>query len=190
MSGAGASDRDTILLARLRNDDERALDELLEAHFDDVASLAFHYVHTRDIAREIAQDAFIRLWEHRHTFEPRADVIHFLRRVAYRRALEVLRHTSRVTRLETRVADESALLMAHAANDGAAAVQRDEFDQKVRRVAAALSPRVREVFFLYYERGFEPGEIALFLDVAPRTIYNQLRTAMQHFTREFAGWRE
>ena len=49
-----------------RADDEGALREIMEAHFDDIAALALQYVRSMDLARDVAQETFIRFWDHRH----------------------------------------------------------------------------------------------------------------------------
>jgi RNA polymerase sigma-70 factor (ECF subfamily) len=175
---------------RLRQDDERALGAIIDAYYDDIAGLAFHYVRSHDAASDIAQETFIGCWNRRHALRTDVILIHYLRRSARNKALDTLRGDARAAKWEGLATDESLAAAPHADNAGIAATETEQFNAIVDRVAATLSPRVREVLLLYYRRGLEPNEIAEALDVAPSTIYNQLRKAMKVFAESLTNWRD
>jgi len=179
--------RDAEWLVRLRAGDETALREIMETHFAPIASLALRYVHSRDLASDVAQDAFIRLWEYRGGLAPDTSIRAYLSRIARNRAVDMLRHDAHLERLEQRVTDEYLTSVSHTRNHGSENVEQDEFHALVHAVANTLTPRVREVLLLYYDEQLTPGEIADVLGVAPKTVYAQLRTALQVYTRALVG---
>jgi RNA polymerase sigma-70 factor (ECF subfamily) len=184
----GTPEWEAALVARLQADDETALRELMDAYFDTVAEVAFRYVRTTDAARDVAQDLFIRLWERRLLLEPTGQLVHYLRRAARNAALDVLDRDAAAARLAQKLASEYELIRPYNENMGANEVDTDELNQALHRAVEGLSPRVREVVLLHIEQGLEPGEIAQLLGTAPRTVYNQLRKAMQHVTDALSGW--
>jgi RNA polymerase sigma-70 factor (ECF subfamily) len=180
----------SAIVVRLRANDDSALSELMGAYFDAVADVAFHYVRTIDAARDVAQTVFIRVWEHRHSLEVSGNIVHYLRRSARNAALDALDRNAAAARLAATVALDLELFHPHDDNSGLSAVEAHELTEAVRHAVGDLPPRVREVALLYLEQGLEPGEIAQVLGTAPRTVYNQLRRAMQHLTQVLGAWRE
>jgi RNA polymerase sigma-70 factor (ECF subfamily) len=176
---------DAQLVERIRQHDVEALDELMDRYLDDVVGIAFHYTQTSDWASDVAQDVFINVWERRKSLDPLGNIAHYLRRAARNAALNALRHEAAVSRLQQIAAQEWTIVHPHLDNHGLRNVEVEEFNARVRTILATLSPRVQEVALLYHQRGLEPAEIASLLGVAPQTVYNQLRMAMQALSRAF-----
>jgi RNA polymerase sigma-70 factor (ECF subfamily) len=187
MTSSNVADRDAQWIARLRDDDEGALRDVMDAHFDDIAALAFRYVHSRDLARDIAQETFIRFWDQRHHLTADTAVRPYLARVARNRALDILRQDTHAADLEQRIASGYVGAGSYSNNEGMTQVEADEFHMLVRAIADTLTPRVREVLLLYFEEQLEPAEIASVLGVAPKTVYNQLHTALQVYAKALVG---
>lgn len=180
------SAEDAALLARLRVNDDMALHTLMVQYTADVARIAYHYLKQEDLAYDVAQDVFIAVWERRQLLDDRTPIVHYLRRAARNRALNVLRqHASQARTVERAAGDPTA--PRHAANAGPVELRAAEVDATVRAMAFKMTPRVREVLLLYYERELEPGEIATLLGVAPRTVYGQLRTALRMLAAALAS---
>jgi RNA polymerase sigma-70 factor (ECF subfamily) len=176
--------QDTDLIGRIRHNDESALAEAMDLYADDVIAIAFHSVRNMDVANDVAQDVFIRLWERRHDLAVE-NLAYYLRRAARNAAISVLRQDAVLARTKQAVATEYETVRTHVVNHGMSVVEADELTQRIRTTLATLSPRVQEIALLYHEQAFEPGEIAMLLGVAPQTVYNQLRTAMQALARAF-----
>ena len=187
MTAFSAPARDAAWVARLRADDERALQEMMEAHFDDIAELAWQYVRSPDVARDIAQETFIRCWEQRHRLRADTSLRPYLSRIARNRALDLLRADARAANLERKVMAEYAASASPTDNDGAARLEADEFRLLIRKVGATLPPRVREILLLYFEQALDPAEIASILRLAPSTVYACLRKGLRVYVRALTG---
>jgi RNA polymerase sigma-70 factor (ECF subfamily) len=79
----GGSDRseDVVLLAALRAGDERAFTRLVELHHAALVRVARQYVPTREIAEEVAQDAWLGFLRGLDTFEARSSLRTYLVRI-------------------------------------------------------------------------------------------------------------
>ena len=108
MTSRSGMERDATWIARLRAGDECALREVMEAHFDDIAALALQYVRSPDVARDVAQETFIRCWDQRHRLSADTRLRAYLGRVARNRALDLLRQEARAANLELKVMSEYA----------------------------------------------------------------------------------
>ena len=63
---AGASSRgDSELVRRLRAGDERALEELFRAYYAGMCAFVRRFVYAPDIAEELVQDVFFKVWSKR-----------------------------------------------------------------------------------------------------------------------------
>lgn len=167
------------LIARLRADDESALRELMDAEYQQILALAYRYVRTPDLASDIAQDVFCKLWERRHVLRDDIHLVAYIRRATQNFAVTLLRRDASAARLGRSLLREHEIGQSHADNLGVRATEAAEFDVWVRAVFDTLTPRVREVALLYYERGLEPAEIAALLNIAPTSVYGALRKVMQ-----------
>src|SRR5207245_2115875 len=76
---------------RPRRDDETALDRLLEDRWRALVAYVLGRVGDVELAKDIAQEAFVRLWERRNTLDPGRSVVAYLYQVARRRAIDELR---------------------------------------------------------------------------------------------------
>src|SRR5436309_9112927 len=79
------------LAERIRRGDEAALDRLLESHWSPLVAYVASRVRDVELAKDIAQEAFVRLWERRHAIDPSRSVVAYLYQVARRRAIDELR---------------------------------------------------------------------------------------------------
>src|SRR5690349_19366204 len=120
MTAYNETARDAVWIARLRANDEQAFREIMEAYFDDVAGLAWQYVRSPDVARDVAQETFIRCWEQRHRLRADTFLRPYLFRIARNRALDLLRADARAVNLEREVLAEYAAGAPQADNEGEA----------------------------------------------------------------------
>ena len=81
---------DNLLMGRLQAGDEQAMSVLLEEHWTSVVKYAFRLVGSWDKAEDVAQDAFVRVWEGRKKWS-RGSLGALVHRIARNAALDVLK---------------------------------------------------------------------------------------------------
>jgi RNA polymerase sigma-70 factor (ECF subfamily) len=142
-----------------------AFPEALEAHKAMVYSIAWHFLHDRAIAEELAQDVFLELHRNWSSMQSAQHIVFWLRKVTSRRSIDVMR--KRKTRAETSLeetAEPTALERVH----------DSMLSSYLERMVASLPEKQRIVIVLRYQEGMEPEEIADTLEMNVSTVKSQI----------------
>ena len=100
-----ALDPDTALMLKVSAGDAPSFELLLARHRMQVVNHLYRLVHNRDIAEELAQEVFIRIYRSRSTYQPEAKFTTWLFRITTNIALNWRRDTRKET-LHVRLDDE------------------------------------------------------------------------------------
>lgn len=95
-------DPDVRLMLQVRNDNAAAFEELVVKYHTRLVSILEHLVHGRELAEDLAQDVFLRVYRARKRYEPGSKFSTWLFTIANRVASNALR--SRARRREVNVA--------------------------------------------------------------------------------------
>jgi RNA polymerase sigma-70 factor (ECF subfamily) len=173
---------DEHLMQRAKGGDVRAFDVLVARHRPAATSLARRSCGS-DLADEVAQSAFVSLWQHREKYRPeRGSVRSWLLAIVRNRGIDLMR--SRASRARfVMVADPHGWMIAVAdeslADEPAHAhVERAESDAAMWRLLAALPPAQRAVIELAYLDGLSQQEIARMLAIPLGTVKGRLRLGL------------
>jgi RNA polymerase sigma-70 factor (ECF subfamily) len=157
---------------------------LYDANVDRVYRLAYRLAGDDDLARDITQDTFIRVFERLHEFRGEAQLSTWVHSIAVATALNAMR---KVKRLRREVSLEEGEHVAGTFREA-------DPDLKQRMAAAidALPAGYRTVFVMHDVEGFTHEEIGGALGVAAGTSKAQLshaRAKLRVALAEFAeGW--
>jgi RNA polymerase sigma-70 factor (ECF subfamily) len=169
-------------LDRLRRGSAEALDELLAAYWEPLLSYARHFGgESADAAEDFVQEAFVRFWERRSSWQEGSAPAPILYTLVRNLALKDRRN--RKTR--------SLLLRLQGFGArGVPAPDREmegrEVGAAIDRAVAALPERRREIFRLTWLHGLSYAETAQVMEIAPRTVANQMSSALREL-REVLG---
>jgi RNA polymerase sigma-70 factor (ECF subfamily) len=154
-------------VARARQGDEAAFQELYHAHVGRVYALCLRLAGDRSDAEELTQDVFVRAWERLATFRGESAFTTWLHRLTVNMFLMARRTATRRERRVMPAADPADLERPHA--DPPAGLRLD-----LERAIARLPEGAREVFLLFDVEGYGHGEIAEMLGIATGTSKAQL----------------
>lgn len=167
---------DTQLLRQMQAGDEAALETLYRRYTGLVFTIALRIVGDPELAREVLQDAFLRCWDGRETYDPgRGRVPWWLMGIARNRAIDLLRSRSHQARLREQEPLSGAARVTSPLDAADAIALR-------RAVASALenlSAVQRQAIELAYYRGLTQAEIAQQLDEPLGTVKSRTREAME-----------
>lgn len=171
------------LLARLRQGDSGAFDQLFREHYAALVAHAARLLHERATAEDLVQEVMLELWRRRAALTRDESLRAYLYRATRNRALNHLRHQ----RVERRLAPYAA---APAAQEPAAPAQlaEAEIDAAVRAAVASLPARCREVFELSRGEGLRYAEIAQVLGISVKTVEAQMGKALRVLRDRLAPW--
>jgi RNA polymerase sigma-70 factor (ECF subfamily) len=91
MMAVAALERDAELMLRVRDGDSASFALLLERHRGPVIHFLYRMVQNQAVAEELAQEAFLRVYRSRASYEPTAKFSTWLFRIATRLALNAIR---------------------------------------------------------------------------------------------------
>lgn len=160
------------LAERLRNGDEGALDVLLEQEWAGLVGYAAGLVGDQDLADDLAQRAFVRLWRGRRELRPDGS----LRGLLYRTVRNLAIDHRRVRRARRRLRSGLARRPTAAPD---VAVRQKELRGAVEQAIDALSPRRREAFRLCRLHGLTQREAAEAMGLSPQTVANHVTAALR-----------
>jgi len=167
---------DPELLRRMRLGDELALEALYARYGGLVYTLALRIVGDRELAREVAQDTFLRSWDGRETYDPqRGRVPWWLMGIARNRAIDLLRSRSHQARLRERVALLRSMPAPFPGDPADAVAARRAVVDALRE----LSEGQRMAIELAYYGGLTQTEIAGELGEPLGTIKSRTREAFE-----------
>lgn len=89
------TDPDVRLMIRVRDGDDTAFEELVEKYQSRLVGILTHLVSNRDLAEDLAQDVFIRVYRARERYQPMAKFSTWLFTITHNVASNALRKSSR-----------------------------------------------------------------------------------------------
>jgi RNA polymerase sigma-70 factor (family 1) len=171
MTGSGEELSDHHLLLQLALDDPKALEQAMHRYEARVFEYILRLVKVRELAEEITQDVFIKIWETRHTLPKLDSLPAWLLSLSRNRGLNILKErASRYMREQAFANSQEAV-----ADTTESPAQYDLLSY----YAGQLPPKRRTIFLLKAEKGLSNEEIAANLHISINTVKNQLHKAYQ-----------
>ena len=163
---------DDLLLDRLIKGDRQAFEILYNRYWLSCCNAAYKRLNDKEIAQDIVQNIFVRLWINRETLDIKNFDTYLKAAVRY----GVLDYVSR-TKTSINFTDtfETILLEKEMPNDRLAA---KELLELVYAYSETLPKKRREIFLMHLKDTFSTREIAESLNVSQKTVQNQIRTAL------------
>jgi RNA polymerase sigma-70 factor (ECF subfamily) len=161
---------------RARRGDDQAFAALVRKIQRPVYGLCLRLLRTEAEASEVAQEAFLRAYQHLDRYDETKPFELWVLAIARNLCLDVLRRRSRVKTED--VADHEQSLPSNDATLEDKAIARQE-RASLEEAMATLSVEDREVLALYYVQKRTTKEIAQVLNVAPGTIMARLFRARE-----------
>jgi RNA polymerase sigma-70 factor, ECF subfamily len=171
---------DEQLMARLARRDIKAFEALYDRYGTLVYSTALRVVGDVQLAEDIAQEVFLRIWRRPDHYLPeRGRFVTWLLSVARNGAVDQIRTRGRRHRHETAGEESVRDLPADEGRDPALLAQLADERQKVRQALAGLPPEQRRVIEMAYYGGYTQQEIAAMLNQPLGTVKTRIRLGMQ-----------
>jgi RNA polymerase sigma-70 factor (ECF subfamily) len=171
---------DEQLMARLAMRDIKAFETLYDRYGTLVYSTALRVVGDVQLAEDIAQEVFLRIWRRPEHYVPqRGRFVTWLLSVARNGAVDQIRIRGRRRRHETAGEDSARELPADEDRDPALMAQLADERQKVRQALTSLPAEQKRVIEMAYYGGYTQQEIAELLNQPLGTVKTRIRLAMQ-----------
>lgn len=184
--GGMSSGLDARLIERLRQDDVVAFETFMRGHWARLFYYLIDRVRVRELAEDLAQETFARLWQQRHKLDPYGAPLSYLYHIARNLAFDELRKLQ-VRRLfrdeQSRSDSQSQLTPLRLLEDREAL-------EAMQRALDAMPERRREAFMLVRVQKLSLKEAATVMGTAPQTVTNQVSAALAELRRALKNYLE
>jgi RNA polymerase sigma-70 factor (ECF subfamily) len=169
-----------VAIGRWRED---ALAEVYRRHGGAAYALARRLLNDNQLAEEILQEVFLRLWNTPERFDPeRGSLRAYLLAQTHGRSVDLLRSETSRRRREEREARQSPKFGED--------IERQVIDltvsEKVKEVVAGLPTDERQAIELAYFGGHTYRQVAVMLDAPEGTVKSRIRTGLRRLRKDLA----
>lgn len=172
---------DAHLMARIQQDDEAAFGEFVQRYQRRFYRLAYGYLHNHDESLDAVQEAFIKIYRARATWEPRANPYTWAYRIVANQCVDLLRKRKGVGAAASLDEDDSPEMRTLAdttAVDPLMLQVSRETRARVMEAVLKLPPRQREIIILRHYEELSLQEIAEVQGCALGTVKSSLHRAL------------
>lgn len=188
---AREAEEDRALIAKAQAGDKEAFRRLVERHQQRAFSIALGLVRDENDARELVQDAFLRVYKSLGSFQGGSSFFTWLYRIITNLSIDLIRKPGRQVQDldEARIDSESAnlanfpFLSRVDGSDPADVVRRTEIAARLKEALEALPPYHRGVILMREVEGLSYEEMAQAMGVSKGTIMSRLFHARQKLQR-------
>ena len=160
---------------RVANGDEHAFRVLYDTYYDLVYRRAFTFLHSSELASDVVQEVFIKIWNYRAKLPEINNIKNFIFVVARNQIITDLRRKALVSYNVNEDADvaedESFLPDNQLSLKQVRAIVNDAIEQ--------LSPQQKIAFKLSRNEGLSYAEIAKQMELSPLTVKTHISKAIQ-----------
>lgn len=160
-----------------QHDDRRAFRLLFDMFYPQLFRLALYYLKGREIAEEVVQDVFLKIWQIRQTLSTITDFRAYIFSATRNHCLNQLEKKSSPVLLTFDDVLPDQLIGADETPDEA--LQLLETQSSIQSAINALPPQCRLIFQMVKEQGLSYKETAELLQISPRTVEVQIGIALK-----------
>ena len=161
------------------NRDEHVLETLFvdvfQQHEQRLYNLALLLIKSEQHVKDIIQEVFLKLWEHRHQLRDIQNVDAWLYRVMENKVIDFLRKAAADNRLKDAIWNN----ISQARNDTDEWLEAKEYNRIIQQAIDHLPPQRRRIYCLHKKDGLNHAQIAGELAISRHTVKNQLSAAIQ-----------
>jgi RNA polymerase sigma-70 factor (family 1) len=154
---------------------ELMFSEIFRQHEHKLYTLALKLTKSDQLAKDIIQDVFLKLWDQRNLISSIINIEAWLYRVTENKIIDFLRKASADNRLKEKIWDQLQQIV----NESEQYLAAKEYNQIILKAIDQLPPQRKLIYQLNKENGMNYREIADELHLSKHTVKNQLSTAVQ-----------
>jgi RNA polymerase sigma-70 factor (ECF subfamily) len=161
------------IYAKIKNGDQQAFKSFFDSHHKKL----FYFLTGKGIspqeAEDLIQQAFVYIWENRHTINEYKSLKAYLFQIAYSRMLNLIRDNKKFDDNE-----EISELEQNSENP-ASDIENEELKTIMEQAISAMPEKRQHVFRLCFLQEFTYKEAAEFLEVSVKTVENHMGMALK-----------
>lgn len=176
-------DEDDTWMRQAAAGDSRAFGRIVARYQTRLVRVAARLLSDPELAKDAAQEAFLRLWRARHRYQPAGHLAALLLKITRNVCLDWTGRTETDEWTEEPAA-------GRAEDNPETQAEADALGEAVRRAVGSLPEPSRTVFILSHYEGLSYADIAAALDCPLGTVASRKRLAVEALRRKLAHWVE
>jgi RNA polymerase sigma-70 factor (ECF subfamily) len=178
---------DFLLMRQLRQNDAAAYIELYNKYHSKMYGWLIRFVKLPELAEDIIQETFLKIWEIRHRIQPQQSFPAYLYRISRNKALKMLKKISRDETLRSKVLAQYAAIEM---NDPEKKLQWRQYQQLLDNAVSRLPVQRQKVYILCRHNNKTYDEVANELGISKNTVKEHMIKALQDIRQYFYRYDE
>ena len=170
---------DKLLLSRLRDGDEAAFIQIYKKYSRMIYHLSFNYLKDKDLAEDVTQQVFLRLWEIREQMAIYSDLGNYLYTMAKNHVLQTIRQKNQ----EVLQAYEMELLMHNNGYTNRTSRNIDALYASIEK----LPDKKKSVCLMKLKEDASNEEISTRLGISIQTVKNHYNQSLKFLRKDLEG---
>lgn len=169
-------------IMELHKGSHKAFNAIYDMYVDKLYGFAFVHTKSKEMANDIVQDTFLKIWTMRESISTDGSLQSLLFTMSYNKMIDVFR--AQINKVEF----EDYIEYSESSEFGDNAVEKklyyDDFMKALKMCKNLLPNRQLEIFEMSRENGKTIEEIAVGLKISEQTVKNQLTSALKTLRTE------
>lgn len=175
----------------LKEKDQQAFELVFKKYYGPLFVYAKEYVVDADVAHEMAQDTFLKLWEIKDTLANDTNIQSLLYKITRNNCLNFLKHLKVQKKYQKyTVARQMEISLNYTAlvNESADKLIVEELKEKINTAINSMPPKCKLIFKMSRIEEKRYKEIADELNLSVKTIENQILKALKIMRKHLADY--
>ena len=164
------------LIAEVITGSEMAFESFFKTYYESLCAYAYILLHDRDMAEEMVQQVFYKLWEKKEQLNIHTSVKAFLYRSVYNECLNHLKHDKHKLAHQNHSLHVAAYAYQEQTDDK---VKLSELQARLKDAIQDLPEQCRNIFYMNRMEELKYREIAEQLGLSIKTVEAQLSKALR-----------
>lgn len=168
------TEQENELLRQVKDNNQQAFRKLFDAYYKYLTVTAYRYLNDGEKAKDMAQDAFVELWNRRDSLEITTGLKAYLRRAVVNKCLNYIKREKRIDFSEPALLPESPT--THDVIDD---LEAADMQSTIQHAIDTLPEKCRIIFCMSRFDEKSHKEIAAALNISTKTIENHITRALK-----------
>lgn len=184
MSTALVFSLDELLLQRLKQDDEAAMEQIFKQYYPKLFRFAYNLIRERTQAEDAVQEVMMNIWNKRQSIKISESLNAYLYMSVRNNCLRAMSKNERKYWLDEGMEDDNRFAVDNASD----LLHSKDLKGKINDAIELLPPKCALVFKLsrFEEKSYK--EIAAMLDISVKTVENQMGKALMLMRKSLAPY--
>jgi RNA polymerase sigma-70 factor (ECF subfamily) len=163
---------DSELISLLKEKPDLGIKKIFDTYYATLVGTSYNLVKKEDVAKDIAQEVLLKLWENRDQFDIQKSLKNYLKRAAINSSINHIKskHGKKWEEPEyLEIQDDYT----------AQKIDADDLEHLITNYISALPEKCRMVFMLSRFENLSNKEIAEHLDISVKTVESQITKALK-----------